>query len=249
MKSIIVIPARLGSTRLPNKMLADIGGRPMLWHVYQRCLKVTKATAVHIATDSENIANLVRSWGGTVWLTDPQCSCGTERIVSILDKLDAEIIVNVQGDQPLLAPEIIDQLIERFETSLLPPDLITPVCRISSQESLFNPNVVKVTRQHDDYALYFSRHSIPYIRDLDLKNWLTTFSFWEHVGVYGYRRQVLEEYHSFPISPLEQAEKLEQLRFLQAGKSILTFETTSPLLSVDTAEDLEKVRRMVNFIK
>ncbi len=248
MQTLIIIPARLASTRLPNKILADIGGHPMLWHVYHRCLQATQAQAVHIATDSPAVAKLVHSWGGTVWMTDPACQSGTERIVSILDKLDADIIVNVQGDQPLIEPTIIDQLITVFKTTQPLPDIVTPAYQITG-DSLFNPNVVKMITRHDGYALYFSRHPIPYVRDVEPSQWLTSTPFWGHVGIYGYRRQVLEEYASLPPSPLEQAEKLEQLRFLQAGKSILTFVTSQHPLSVDTPADLEKVRRMVNSSK
>jgi 3-deoxy-manno-octulosonate cytidylyltransferase (CMP-KDO synthetase) len=216
----------------------------MLWHVYQRCLKVTKAKAVHIATDSEEIAKLVRGWGGQVWLTDPACESGTARIVSILDKLEGDIIVNVQGDQPFIDPKVIDQLIAVFERITPSPDIVTPACLLAD-DSIFDPNVVKVIMRHDGYALYFSRNPIPYVRDVGTTQWLTTTHFWGHIGIYGYRRQVLEEYNLLPDSPLERAEKLEQLRFLQAGKSIFIVETSQFPLSVDTPTDLEKVRAMV----
>lgn len=241
MKTIIVIPARLASSRLPNKVLAEIGGQPMLWHVYQRCLKVTKAKAIHIATDSAEVARLVRGWGGQVWLTDPACESGTARIVSILDKLEGDIIVNVQGDQPFLDPKVIDQLIAVFERTIPLPDIATPACLLTN-DRIFDSNVVKVVMRYDGYALYFSRNPIPYVRDVEATQWLNMTSFWGHIGIYGYRRQVLEEYDSLPDSPLEQAEKLEQLRFLQAGKSIFIVETSQFPLSVDTPTDLEKAR-------
>lgn len=243
LKTIVVIPARIGSSRLPNKVLADINGHPMLWHVYQRCLQSTKVDEVHIATDSEKVVEAVQSWGGKVWMTDASCASGTERIVAILDQLDADIIVNVQGDQPLINPEIIDQLIEVFKKTDPLPDIVTPACAIED-EKIFDPNLVKITRRHDGYALYFSRHPIPYIRDVKQADWPKYTTFWGHVGIYGYRRQVLEDYHSLPKSPLEESEKLEQLRFLQAGKSILTFVTKNYPISVDTIADLEKVRQL-----
>ncbi|MCK5716516.1 MAG: 3-deoxy-manno-octulosonate cytidylyltransferase [Thiomargarita sp.] len=241
LKTIVVIPARLASSRLPHKVLADINGHPMLWHVYQRCLQAKKVAEVHIATDSEEVAQTVRKWGGTVWMTDSNCMSGTERIVSILDKLEADIIVNVQGDQPLIEPKIIDTLIHIFETNNPIPDIVTPAYLIENDD-IFNPNIVKIIRRHDGYALYFSRHPLPYVRDIKPENWSQTTPFFGHVGIYGYRRHLLESYHSFPKSPLEESEKLEQLRFLQAGKSILTFITPHNSISVDTQLDLDKVR-------
>ncbi len=246
MKTIVVIPARLASTRLPNKVLANIDGHPMLWHVYQRCLQASKVSEVHIATDAEEVAQMVRNWGGKVWMTETNCASGTERIVAILDKLDAEIIVNVQGDQPLLDPEIINQLIDIFEKTKPLPDIVTPACPIED-DKIFDPNLVKIVRRHDGYALYFSRNPIPYVRDVEKENWTQSTPFLGHIGIYGYRRQVLEAYHSLPKSPLEEAEKLEQLRFLQAGKSILTFITPHYPISVDTQLDLERVRILSNL--
>jgi len=241
LKTIIVIPARLASTRLPNKVLANIEGHPMLWHTYQRCLQASKVSEVHIATDAETVAEAVRNWGGKVWMTDTHCTSGTERIVSILDNLDCDIIINVQGDQPLIDSALITQIIEIFETNKSMPDIVTPICPIDN-DKIFDPNLVKITRRHDGYALYFSRNPIPYIRDVKTENWPKTAQFFGHIGIYGYRRQVLQTYHSLPKSPLEEAEKLEQLRFLQAGKSIFTFITSNYPSSVDTAADLERVR-------
>lgn len=245
LKAIIVIPARLESSRLPHKVLANIDGKPMLWYVYHRCLQASKAAEVHIATDSEQVAQAVNNWGGLVWMTDSNCTSGTERIVTILDQLDSDIIVNVQGDQPLIKPTLIDQLIELFEQNQTLPDIVTPIYPLQG-EQLFDPNLVKVTCRHDGYALYFSRQPIPYVRDIETEFWLKTTTFWGHIGIYGYRRPVLEEYYSLPHSPLEAVEKLEQLRFLQAGKRILTFTTTDSPISVDTPADLERVRTVIS---
>ena len=242
LRTIVVIPARLASKRLPRKVLADIGGHPMLWHVYQRCLQASKVDEVHIATDAEEVAEAVRGWGGKVWMTEPSCASGTERIVEIIGHLDCEIIVNVQGDQPLIAPEIINQLIDVFEKMVPKPDIVTPVCAI---DKIYDPNLVKVIRRHDGYALYFSRHAIPYTRDEIKENWEKLNTFLGHIGIYGYRRQVLEAYHNLPESDLEKAEKLEQLRFLQAGKSIFTFVAQDYPISVDTQADLERVRALL----
>ncbi len=245
MKTIIVIPARLASSRLPRKILADIHGHSMLWHVYQRCLQAKKIAEVHVATDSEEIMQEVASWQGKAWLTDPNCASGTERIVSLLDKLSSDIIVNVQGDQPLIEPSVIDALVNVFECTTPLPDIVTPGCQIYD-DSIFDPNVVKIVKRHDGYALYFSRHPVPYVRDEMQTDWMKKTAFWGHVGIYGYLRKTLEDYPNLPPSLLEEMEKLEQLRFLQAGKTIFTFETTHHALSVDTPVDLEKVRQMLN---
>ncbi|NEO55101.1 MAG: 3-deoxy-manno-octulosonate cytidylyltransferase [Okeania sp. SIO3B5] len=247
-KSIVVIPARLASTRLPRKILADIGGHPMLWHVYQRCLQATKPSEIHVATDSEEIAEVVRSWGGNVWMTSPDCASGTERIVSIIDSLEADFIVNVQGDQPLLEPKVIDQTIETFENTHPLPDIVTPACLLS-EKGVFDPNVVKMVKNHAGYAMYFSRNPIPYVRDVESEKWFESTKFWGHVGIYGYRRQVLEDYHTLPASDLESAEKLEQLRFLEAGKTIMTFVTDHHGISVDTQWQLDMVRERYGEVK
>lgn len=241
----IVIPVRLASTRLPQKPLVDIHGKPMIWHVYHRCLQVKNAQMVHVATDTPEIAQLVQSWGGTAWLTDPNCASGTERIVSIIDKLEYDIIVNVQGDEALLEPAAVDQLIQAFMDKHPMPDVVTPACQIA-EEDIFNPNVVKMVLTHDGYALYFSRHPIPYVRDAQSQTeWKDKTTFWGHIGMYGYRRAVLQDYANLPPSPLEQMEKLEQLRFLQAGKKIFTFPTQFNHISVDTPEDLAKVKAIL----
>lgn len=245
LKSIIVIPARLASTRLPQKVLANMNGQPMLWHVYQRCLQASKISEVHIATDSEQVAEQVLNWGGTVWMTETHCASGTERIVAILEQLNGDVIINVQGDQPLIEPVLINQLVDIFERHWPLPDIVTPVYPIADNK-VFDPNLVKVVRQHDGEALYFSRSPVPYVRDVESENWATSTPFWGHIGLYGYRRAVLEDYPSLPASSLETAEKLEQLRFLQAGKRILTFVTSQVPISVDTPADLEQVRTILS---
>jgi 3-deoxy-manno-octulosonate cytidylyltransferase (CMP-KDO synthetase) len=241
-KTIVVIPVRLASTRLPNKPLVDIEGQPMIWHVYQRCLQAQKIAEVHVATDTPEIAHLVESWGGIVWMTDESCQSGTERIVSIIDKLDADIIINVQGDEPLLKPQVIDDMVNAFETTQPMPDIVTPACKVKP-EDIFNPNVVKMVTRHDGYAMYFSRHPIPFVRDAEQESdWQQKVDFLGHLGMYGYRRQVLERYAQIPHSSLENVERLEQLRFLQAGFGIYTYPTEYTHISVDTAEDLARVR-------
>jgi len=243
LKSIAIIPARLASTRLPRKVLADVCGKPLVQHVWERVSQAKNVDSVIVATDSPEVVQVVAAWGGKAMLTDPACQSGTERIASLLDRLDADLILNVQGDEPLVDPDMLDALIaSRVST---PCDLITPVYRITSLEDLNNPNVVKVARARDGRALYFSRSPIPYVRDWPQEKWLEHQAFWGHIGVYGYRKEILEKYAGLPASPLQAAESLEQLRFLEAGYIFQTVETTYRSVAVDTQEDLDKVRRMI----
>jgi 3-deoxy-manno-octulosonate cytidylyltransferase (CMP-KDO synthetase) len=243
MRAVALIPARLGSTRLPGKMLADLGGRPLLWHVWQQVGKTTRFAGRYILTDAGEIRDAAEGWGAAVLMTSPDCQSGTERIVSVLDRIDAEFIVNVQGDEPLVDPGLLDALVERWRRT--GDDLLTPVYRLRDAADLRNPDVVKVVRAADGRALYFSRSAVPCVRDLPLEAWPQAHPFWGHVGVYGYRRRVLAGYGSLPPSALEAAERLEQLRFLEAGYTIQTIEAAYRPVAVDTAEDLERVRQLV----
>lgn len=243
MKVVAVIPARLASTRLPRKVLADIFGKPLVQHVWERVSQAKNIGGVIVATDSPEVVQVVSGWGGHALLTDPNCQSGTERIASILGELDADLILNVQGDEPLVDPGMLDALVDGWMS--VPCDLITPVYRITSVQDLSNPNVVKVARTEDGRALYFSRSPIPYVRDWPQEKWLEHQAFWGHIGVYGYRKEVLARYTGLPASPLQQAESLEQLRFLEAGYSFKTVETTYRSVAVDTQDDLEKVRRVI----
>ena len=243
MKSIAIIPARLASTRLPRKVLIDICGKPLIQHVWDRVSNTNNIDQVIIATDSPEVIQVVTKWGGKCLLTDPACQSGTERIASILGELDADFVLNVQGDEPLVEPGMLEALVASWKSS--PCDLITPVHRITNIDDLSNPNVVKVAKAHDGRALYFSRSPIPYVRDYPIEKWLEHQAFWGHIGVYGYRKEVLAKFAGLPASPLQLAENLEQLRFLEAGYSFQTVETTYHSVSVDTQEDLEKVRRII----
>ena len=177
-------------------------------------------------------------------MTSPKCSCGTERIASISNQLDAEIVVNVQGDEPLIAPDLVDELIRQCRLS--DADMVTPVVKITSTEVLQSNTTVKVVTRHDGTALYFSRSPIPHIRDVELSKWHTTSGYWLQVGTYAFRREVLLEYLKWPEGTLEMLEKVEQLRFLEAGKKILTFETHHQSIAVDTQSDLENIRDIMS---
>lgn len=239
----IVIPARLKSTRLPRKILADINGLPLIWHVWNRVCQAKLVNCVLIAADSIEVQQIMQAFGAEVLLTDPGCRSGTERIASVIDQIEADLIINVQGDEPLISPSLIDQLVQNWLDN--PCDMITAARRIVDPAALSNPNMVKIVRAADDRALYFSRSPVPFVRDAKPDEWLSRGNFWQHIGIYGYARQLLENYPNLPESPLEAMEKLEQLRFLEAGYSIRVIETDYQSHAVDTIEDLVAVRKMM----
>lgn len=242
-KAVAVIPARLESTRLPRKVLVDICGKPMIQHIYERAASAETIGRVLVATDSEEVMRTIEGWGDVI-MTAPNLPSGTARIASIIGLpgiIDAEIIVDVQADQPLVEPEMIDCAVKILRNNAV--DIITPVVRITETQDLLDPDVVKVVRGEDHRTLYFSRHPIPYVRDVPVSEWLERTVFWAHHGIYGFKRYMLEVFNSIlPVGVLEGVEKLEQLRFLEAGYDIHTFETQFPHVAVDSLEDLERVR-------
>lgn len=245
-KYSIVIPARIASTRLPGKMLKSLGGKPVVQHVIERAQKVRNCQSVYVVTDCNEIVQLASSLGITGLLTSPECRSGTERIVSVLNEIKGDWIFNVQGDEPFVDIHLIEEMIEfTYNTQA---DILTPVYRLKSIEEVLNPNIVKVVRDINDFALYFSRSPIPFVRDLPKEEWLQRTTFWGHLGIYGYQRTTLEKYSNLSLNPLEQAESLEQLRFLSNDFRIFTCETQNRSVAIDTAEDLvlaEKVLEML----
>ncbi|MDB5818738.1 MAG: 3-deoxy-D-manno-octulosonate cytidylyltransferase [Rhizobacter sp.] len=239
MKTAIVIPARFASTRLHGKPLADIWGKPMIQHVHERATEVTQADMVVVATDDERVAFAVRSFGGTAVMTSPEHASGTDRLVEVMRGLDAELYVNLQGDEPLVRPADIDRLIEGMKAA--PSVQVGTFCHAITREEAADPNMVKVVLAHDDTALYFSRSPIPYERDAGS----APVSYLKHVGVYAYRREVLTRYSALPASPLEAAEKLEQLRLMSAGIAIRVWQVEPTGPGVDTQEGLETVRALM----
>jgi 3-deoxy-manno-octulosonate cytidylyltransferase (CMP-KDO synthetase) len=224
-------------------MLADLCGRPLLWHVWQRVAAARRVAQIVVATDDGEIAAAVAAWGGRAVLTSPDCTSGTARVASILDHLDGEYVVNVQGDEPLIDPALIDALIEHQVAASLP--LVTAACRLRTVEEIADPNVVKVARAASGRALYFSRSPIPFVRDVPRDEWLGRHVFWGHIGIYGYSRPSLEAYASASEGPLEAAERLEQLRFLDLGLAFDLVEAERRSQAVDTAEDLSAVARVM----
>ena len=246
---ILAIPARLDSSRLPRKLVAEIGGKPMLGHVLERCLQATSAHATVLCTDSQELADQAAGLGVSSLLTSADCTSGSDRIASVADQLlaaansapERTIIINVQGDQPFIDPKVIDAVAASFIARQPTPEVLTPIYRLTA-EKLHNPNVVKVLLAADGRGLYFSRSALPHVRDVDPAEWCAHTSFWGHVGIYAYRADVLLRWPQLPISPLEQLEKLEQLRLIEAGIRIDTLEVEGDQFSVDTPEQLAQAR-------
>ncbi|MGL5963212.1 MAG: 3-deoxy-manno-octulosonate cytidylyltransferase [Fusobacteriaceae bacterium] len=239
MRFLGVIPARYASTRLEAKPLKDICGHTMIEWVYKRALK-SGLDKVVVATDDMRIYDEVIKFGGEVILTSESHTNGTSRIAEVCDKISGyEVIINIQGDEPLIEPAMIDSLIDAFrkESDLL---MGTLKHKISSMEEIENPNVVKVVTDKNDYAIYFSRSVIPYPRELKLEN------YFKHVGIYGYKSDFVRAYSKMESTPLEKSESLEQLRVLENGYKIKVLETRFAIVGVDTREDLERVRDIIS---
>jgi len=236
--SYIVIPARLASTRLPRKLLLNETGKPLLQHTYEAASRATRPEGICIAADHEEIATVVRGFGGRVEMTDPRAPSGTDRVAEVARNLpEVDIIVNVQGDEPELAGESIDLVIELLEThpEAVMSTLATPIRR---REQWEDPACVKVVFNASGRALYFSRGPIPHPRQWDEALWASwPPRFYQHVGLYAYRREFLLRLAEMPPSPLEKVEKLEQLRVLEAGYPILVGVVDEPTFGIDTPED------------
>jgi 3-deoxy-manno-octulosonate cytidylyltransferase (CMP-KDO synthetase) len=246
MKITAVIPARYASTRFPGKALADIGGRPMIQHVYERTAQSRLVSRVIVATDDLRIAEAVNMIGGEAVMTSTSHETGTDRLAEVAAGLDSDIVVNVQGDEPLIEPAMIDQALQPF---LEEPGLMmgTVKTRIKCLHDFLSPNVVKVVTNNRGDALYFSRSPLPFFRDKwkDLKD--ESFCSgkllcYKHVGLYVYRRDFLLKYAAMPATFLEISEKLEQLRAIENGINIRVVETEFESVGVDTPDDLIKAQ-------
>jgi 3-deoxy-manno-octulosonate cytidylyltransferase (CMP-KDO synthetase) len=236
----VVIPARFAASRLPGKPLAMIGGRPMIEHVYRRAAAARGISGVLVATDDARIAQAVEAFGGRAVMTRPDHVSGTDRIAEVAAALSCDLVVNVQGDEPLLAPEAIE---EAAAPLLADPSIpIGTLAGALADDDAPNPHVVKVVVDQRGFALYFSRAPIPYRRDADAPR----ASVYRHIGLYVYRRECLLALAALRPTPLERAESLEQLRALEHGHRIRVVETSRASVSVDTPDDLERVRRLAN---
>ena len=234
-----VIPARLASTRLPRKVLRPIAGRPMLAWVYEAAKKCPQLNRVLIATDSDEVADLCHANGWPFQLTSPDLPSGTDRLHAVSQLINADIYVNIQGDEPLLRPEHIASLISPFADQQVEVTTLKVAC---TPENISNPNAVKVVTTTDGRALYFSRATIPYDRDARPGE---APQYWKHLGLYAYRKSALNRFPTLPARRLEQAERLEQLRFLENGIHIHVEPTPYDTIGVDTESDLQRVESIL----
>ncbi len=231
-----VIPARLGSTRLPRKVLRTIAGKPMLGWVFEAAKACPQLNDVLIATDSAEVADLCERSGWPFQLTSPDLPSGTDRVHAVSRLIQADIYVNIQGDEPLLRPEHLTALLTPFARSHVEVSTLKVLCTV---ENILNPNAVKVVTAADGRALYFSRATIPYDRDN------AGPQYWKHIGLYAYRKHALEHFPTLPPSILEQTERLEQLRFLENGINLYVEPTEFDTIGVDTEDDLRRVEALL----
>jgi 3-deoxy-manno-octulosonate cytidylyltransferase (CMP-KDO synthetase) len=241
---VALIPARFDSTRFPGKLLADLAGRPVIEHVYRRAASAPSVEAVVVATDDARIAAAVQSFGGIARMTRASHASGTDRLAEVAEDLPCDIVVNVQGDEPLIEPEMIEEAIAPLEAD---PALKMSTLRrrITDEEEYRSPHVVKVVADADGFALYFSRAPIPFPRGPSPSPPHPAAAPFKHIGLYAYRRSFLLAFARLEPTPLEIAESLEQLRALEHGFRIRAVETRHDSIGVDTPEDLERARRLV----
>jgi len=238
-RAIGIIPARYEATRFPGKLLATLGNRTVIEHVYRCSRQARKLDEIFVATDDDRIARAVKSFGGNVIRTSSDPTTGTERIAEACGELAAEVVVNIQGDEPFLDGEMIDVVVKELLDN---PELVvvTLMKKIATYSELQDPNLVKVVVDRNGFALYFSRSPIPHgetARQVAYK----------HIGIYGYRRDFLSQFISFPVGPLEKEEHLEQLRVLENGYRIKVLETDRDTIGIDTPEDLERARERLEL--
>jgi 3-deoxy-manno-octulosonate cytidylyltransferase (CMP-KDO synthetase) len=240
----VVIPARYASSRFPGKPLARLGNSTLIQQVYERIRLVRGVGRIVVATDDARIRDAVAGFGGDVMLTGPQLRTGSDRVAEVARTIQADVYINLQGDEIPLDPGLLEDLIRPFLKS--DAEIGTLKCAISDERDVLNPNVVKVVTDHQGTALYFSRSPIPYRRDgRDEEGCLIPGQHWKHLGIYAYTKAALGRFARLPTGALEEAEQLEQLRLLEAGEKIRVWETLHESLRVDTPEDLVKAEHIL----
>jgi len=237
-----IIPARYASTRFPAKALVDIGGKSMVQRVYEQASKTTRLSEIIVATDDERIWDHVTRFGGKAVMTSENHQSGTDRCFEALSKTDGhfDYVINIQGDEPFISPEPIDSLAAVLDGMT---ELATLVKIIDSEDLIFNVNVPKAVLNRRNEVMYFSRQTIPYLRNHEADQWIKNHTFYKHIGIYAYRTDILAEITGLPVSALEKAESLEQLRWLENGYTIKAVLTSDDSHGVDTPDDLEKITR------
>lgn len=244
MDAIGVIPARYASTRFEGKVLADLCGKPVIQHVYERAKQAKMLDDLIVACDDERVKNAVLKFGAKAVLTSPDQPTGTDRLTEVVNPIDVKVVVNIQGDEPFIQSTMIDNIVlELLNNKKI--GMATIIKKIEDEKELYDPNAVKVVIDKEGYALYFSRNFIPFIREregMGQKPLLEAVTFYKHVGLYGYTKDFLFTFKNLPKSNLEEAEKLEQLRALEHGYKIKTIITKFDTVGIDTPEDLERAK-------
>ncbi|HWZ14854.1 MAG TPA: 3-deoxy-manno-octulosonate cytidylyltransferase [Mucilaginibacter sp.] len=236
-----IIPARYASTRFPGKPLVDIAGKSMIRRVYEQAKKCGGLSKVIVATDDQRIFDHVTDFGGMAAMTSTAHQSGTDRCAEVaLEYPQYDVIINIQGDEPFIDPEQISKLISCFKS----PDtqIATLIKKVQNEQELFNANSPKVLVNKHSEAIYFSRSPLPHIRGQEQQNWLQHFGYFKHIGIYGYRADILQQITKLPVSPLEKAESLEQLRWIENGYRIKVAETELETYAVDMPEDLKNLK-------
>ena len=236
LKVIAMIPARYGASRFPGKMMKDLVGKQVIVRTYESAIATQLFDEVYVVTDSDEIADVIRAEGGQAIMTREDHVCGSDRIAEAVADISCDIVVNVQGDEPFITKEDLEPVLEVFKAEdAAQIDLASVMIPLEDKTEIENPNNVKVIVDAQDYALYFSRSVIPYVRDND-----TTITHYKHKGIYAFRRQAILDFAQLPMQPLEAAEKIECIRFLEHGRKIKMVKSLNQAIGIDTAEDLEK---------
>jgi 3-deoxy-manno-octulosonate cytidylyltransferase (CMP-KDO synthetase) len=240
MKIIAVIPARYASTRLPAKLMQDLGGKTVILRTYEAAVQTQLFDDIFVVTDSDLIYNEILSNGGKAIKSIKEHESGSDRIAEAIENLDVDIVVNVQGDEPFINKKPLEKLLEIFRNDVSRSvDLASLMVQITDKEEIKNPNNVKVITDQQGFALYFSRSVIPFAREENVG-----VRYMKHIGIYAFRKQALLDFYKLPMLSLEASEKLEQLRYLEYGKRIKMIETNHVGIGIDTLEDLEKARKL-----
>tara|TARA_B100000989_G_scaffold298883_1_gene290725 strand:+ start:13389 stop:14207 length:819 start_codon:yes stop_codon:yes gene_type:complete len=265
-KTVIAIPARLESKRLPNKLIMKVGKKTIIERVLVSCIQSKSPSEVYLCTDNELIKKIGHDYGVNVLMTSKACNSGTERIASVLKKiislvweesfeemdikkkeqvLTNTVIINIQADQPFLESDLISKISDNLVEDSHIKQIVTPIYKLSG-DNIHNPNVVKTLLNKRRKAIYFSRSALPHVRDINPDEWHLYHDYWGHYGIYAYRADVLNIFRNLDMSKLEEVEKLEQLKFIDAGYEISTFEVETQSLSVDTLEQLKEARKIAS---
>lgn len=241
MKIIAVIPARYASTRFPGKLMEDLGGKTIITRTYQAAVQTELFDDVFVVTDSDIIFKEIIANGGKAIMSKKEHESGSDRIAEAIELMDVDVVVNVQGDEPFINKEPLADLLEVFKSDAAHEvDLASLMMQITDREDIESPNNVKVIVDQKNFALYFSRSVIPYVRDKEVEA-----TYYKHIGIYAFRKHALLDFYKLPMQMLEKCEKLEQLRYLEYGKKIKMVQTSHAGIGIDTPDDLEKAKKML----